>query len=93
MQVEIEKSIRRNGDAAIALLDGMMRSKLNSLTSAVTKIFPEGLVKPFRENCLSLMTLSGAKGGTVSYSPNHSWNFYSDYNSLTSLSILILYGG
>lgn len=66
MQIEIEKAIRRNGDSAIALLDGMMRSKLNTLSSAVTKLFPEGLIRPFRNNCLSLMTLSGAKGGTVS---------------------------
>lgn len=66
MQFEIEKAIRRNGESAVALLDGMMRSKLNTLNSAVTKLFPEGLIKPFRKNCLSLMTLSGAKGGTVS---------------------------
>ncbi|XP_074320854.1 DNA-directed RNA polymerase I subunit 1 [Silene latifolia] len=67
MQIEIEKAIRRNGDSAVALLDGMMRSKLNTLNSAVTKLFPEGLNKPFRNNCLSLMTLSGAKGGTFNF--------------------------
>ncbi|KAK9684125.1 hypothetical protein RND81_10G187900 [Saponaria officinalis] len=67
MQIEIEKAIRRNGESAVALLDGMMRSKLNTLNSAVTKLFPEGLNKPFRKNCLSLMTLSGAKGGTFNF--------------------------
>ncbi|XP_021722801.1 DNA-directed RNA polymerase I subunit 1-like [Chenopodium quinoa] len=67
MQIEIEKAVRRNGESAIALLDGLMRSKLNTLSSAVTKLFPEGLIKPFRKNCLSLMTLSGAKGGTFNF--------------------------
>uniref|UniRef100_A0A803LXG3 DNA-directed RNA polymerase n=1 Tax=Chenopodium quinoa TaxID=63459 RepID=A0A803LXG3_CHEQI len=67
MQIGIEKAIRANGESAIMLLDGMMRSKLNTLSSAVTKLFPEGLVKPFRRNALSLMTLSGAKGGSFNF--------------------------
>lgn len=67
MQVEIEKTILRNGDSAIALLDAMMRNKLNSCSSAVGKLFPSCLIKPFRSNCLSQMTLSGAKGGTFNF--------------------------
>lgn len=66
MQIEVEKAIRHNGESGSVFLDGMMRSKLNTLSSAVTKLFPEGLVKPFPKNCLSLMTLSGAKGSIVS---------------------------
>ncbi|GAB4843833.1 hypothetical protein Ancab_013795 [Ancistrocladus abbreviatus] len=64
IQIEMEKAIRRNGESAITLLDGMMRNKLNSSNSALSKLFPDGLIKPFRKNCLSLMTVSGAKGGT-----------------------------
>ncbi|KAJ8445880.1 hypothetical protein Cgig2_000192 [Carnegiea gigantea] len=55
MQVEIEKAIRRNGDAAIALLEGMMRSKLNSLTSVqLPTIFsPVGSARVGREASFS----------------------------------------
>ncbi|KAL8172139.1 hypothetical protein V2J09_023943 [Rumex salicifolius] len=67
IQIEIEKAILHNGDSAIAKLDGMMRNKLNSCSSAVGKLFPSCLIKPFRRNCLSQMTLSGAKGGTFNF--------------------------
>ncbi|KMT20750.1 hypothetical protein BVRB_1g007210 isoform B [Beta vulgaris subsp. vulgaris] len=67
MQIEVEKAIRHNGESGSVFLDGMMRSKLNTLSSAVTKLFPEGLVKPFPKNCLSLMTLSGAKGSIFNF--------------------------
>ncbi|GMH08181.1 hypothetical protein Nepgr_010021 [Nepenthes gracilis] len=67
IQTELENAIRRNGESAIALLDGMMRNKLNSSNSALSKLFPDGLIKPFRQNCLSLMTLSGAKGGMFNF--------------------------
>ncbi|GAB2269507.1 hypothetical protein Dimus_004424 [Dionaea muscipula] len=67
IQIEVEKAIRRNGESAVAMLDGMMRNKLNASNSALGSLFPCGLVKPFRRNCLSLMTLSGAKGGTFNF--------------------------
>ena len=67
LQREIEKVLRGNGDSATALLDRMMSNSLNSLTSEINQtLFPNGLLKPFLKNCLSLMTTTGAKGGLVS---------------------------
>ncbi|KAK8914437.1 DNA-directed RNA polymerase II subunit RPB1 [Platanthera zijinensis] len=61
-----EKVIRRNGESATTRLDRMMSNALNALTSEVNKaLFPGGLQKPFPNNCLSLMTATGAKGGLV----------------------------
>ncbi|XP_009394527.2 DNA-directed RNA polymerase I subunit 1-like [Musa acuminata AAA Group] len=66
LQREIEKVLRGNGDSATALLDRMMSNSLNSLTSEINQtLFPNGLLKPFLKNCLSLMTTTGAKGGLV----------------------------
>ena len=68
LQVEVEKIIRSNGEAAITRLDRMMKNELNELTSKVNKdLLLKGLVKPFPKNCLSLMTITGAKGSTVSF--------------------------
>ncbi|THU62347.1 hypothetical protein C4D60_Mb01t04180 [Musa balbisiana] len=66
LQREIEKVLRGNGDSATALLDRMMSNSLNSLTSEINQtLFPNGLLKPFLKNCLSLMNTTGAKGGLV----------------------------
>lgn len=66
---EIEEVIQSNGDSATIRLDRMMSNSLNSLTSVVNNtLFPNGLLKPFPRNCLSLMTASGAKGGQVNLS-------------------------
>ncbi|KAK8921570.1 DNA-directed RNA polymerase II subunit RPB1 [Platanthera zijinensis] len=63
---ETEKVIRRNGESATTRLDRMMSNSLNALTSEVNNaLFPGGLQKPFPNNCLSLMTATGAKGGLV----------------------------
>ncbi|KAL0915444.1 hypothetical protein M5K25_015862 [Dendrobium thyrsiflorum] len=63
---ETEKVVRRNGESATTRLDRMMSNALNALTSEVNNVlFPGGLQKPFQNNCLSLMTLTGAKGGLV----------------------------
>lgn len=63
---ETEKVVRRNGESATKRLDRMMSNALNALTSEVNLVlFPGGLQKPFPNNCLSLMTLTGAKGGLV----------------------------
>ncbi|KAK1267042.1 DNA-directed RNA polymerase II subunit RPB1 [Acorus gramineus] len=68
MQMKIEKLIRRNGESAVARLDRMMCSALNGLTSKVNEnIIPKGLLKHFPKNCLSLMTMTGAKGGLVNF--------------------------
>ncbi|KAL6602987.1 hypothetical protein ACP70R_043348 [Stipagrostis hirtigluma subsp. patula] len=65
LQVEIEKVVRRNGESATVILDRMMSSALNNITSEVNKNLSYDLQKPFPRNCLSLMTASGAKGGLV----------------------------
>ena len=52
-----------------AVHDARCSSALNPCASAVTKAcFPQGLVKPFLRNCMSLMTTTGAKGGLVNFS-------------------------
>ncbi|KAJ0988153.1 hypothetical protein J5N97_006509 [Dioscorea zingiberensis] len=66
LQKEIEKVIRTNVESETTRLDRMMSSKLNAITSeANNALFPNGLVKKFPANCLSLMTVTGAKGGLV----------------------------
>ncbi|OAY83900.1 DNA-directed RNA polymerase I subunit 1 [Ananas comosus] len=66
LQRKVEKVIRSHGDSATITLDRMMSNALNALTSEVNQLlFPNGLEKPFLENCLSLMTATGAKGGLV----------------------------
>lgn len=65
----IEEVIQSNGDSATTRLDRMMSNSMNILTSEVNNtLFPNGLLKPFPMNCLSLMTASGAKGGQVNLS-------------------------
>ncbi|XP_078181608.1 nuclear RNA polymerase A1 [Carex rostrata] len=66
LQGEVEKVVRRNRDSATVTLDRMMCNALNGLTSEVNKmLFPNGLQKPYPNNCLSLMTTTGAKGSLV----------------------------
>lgn len=63
---EVEKRIQSKGDVASARLDMLMTSALNRITSDINNtIFPKGLMKPFPSNNLSLMTITGAKGGLV----------------------------
>lgn len=63
---EVEKKMQSKGEAASARLDMLMTSALNRITSDINNtIFPKGLMKPFPANCLSLMTITGAKGGLV----------------------------
>lgn len=66
MQLNIEKKIRSNGEAALTL-DRKMTSNLNSRTSSgiLKKLLSEGILKPSGKNCISLMTTSGAKGSMV----------------------------
>ncbi|KAJ1703655.1 hypothetical protein LUZ63_003434 [Rhynchospora breviuscula] len=69
LQMEVEKVVRSNGDSATETLDRMMCNALNALTSEVNKtLFPNGLQKPFPNNCLSLMATTGAKGSLVNMS-------------------------
>jgi DNA-directed RNA polymerase I subunit RPA1 len=63
---KVEKKIQSKGEVASARLDMLMTSALNRITSDINNtIFPRGLLKPFPSNCLSLMTITGAKGGLV----------------------------
>jgi len=65
---EVEKRIQSKGDTASARLDMLMTSALNRITSDINNTtFPKGLMKPFPSNCLSLMTITGAKGGLVNF--------------------------
>lgn len=68
LQLNIEKRVRSNGEAALTYLDRKMISSLNSKTSSgVLKVLlSEGILKPSGKNCISLMTTSGAKGSMVS---------------------------
>ncbi|KAL6873364.1 hypothetical protein ACP4OV_013446 [Aristida adscensionis] len=66
LQMEVEKVVRRNGESATVILDRMMSSALNMITTKANNcLSPYGLQKPFPVNCLSLMTQTGAKGGSV----------------------------
>jgi len=68
MQLNIEKKVRSNGEAALTYLDRKMISSLNSRTSSgiLKELLSEGILKPSGKNCISLMTTSGAKGSMVS---------------------------
>ncbi|GAB2221563.1 hypothetical protein Drorol1_Dr00012747 [Drosera rotundifolia] len=64
IQTEVEKAISRNGESS---LDGEMRKELVKSSTALGNLMPDGLVKPFRRNWLSMMTVSGAKGSTFNF--------------------------
>jgi len=62
-----ELLLRRPGDESV--LDMKVSSSLNPITSGIIKsCIPNGQLKSFPENCLSLMTMTGAKGSLVNFS-------------------------
>lgn len=68
LQFAIEKAIHKGGQSAISLMDMKMKNRLHEKTSDVNKdLLLKGLLKPFPKNCISLMTISGAKGSTVNF--------------------------
>ncbi|KAK1366221.1 DNA-directed RNA polymerase subunit [Heracleum sosnowskyi] len=68
LQYEIEKVMRSNGESAVARLDGKMKNELREKGSKINKeLLLNGLYKPFPKNCISLMTISGAKGSSVNF--------------------------
>ncbi|XP_058730735.1 DNA-directed RNA polymerase I subunit 1 [Vicia villosa] len=69
MQLNVEKKIRSNGEAALTYLDRKMISNLNSRTSSgvLKELLSEGILKPSGKNWISLMTTSGAKGSMVNF--------------------------
>lgn len=55
-------------DSAQVALDNVMKSELNKTTSNIIKqCIPQGQSKPFPQNMLALMVLSGAKGSKVNH--------------------------
>ncbi|XP_024027231.1 DNA-directed RNA polymerase I subunit 1 [Morus notabilis] len=70
LQLKIEKTVRINGEAALASLDRKMISQVNDITSKSEELkglLSKALLKPPIKNCISLMTTSGAKGGAVNF--------------------------
>ncbi|CAI8605017.1 unnamed protein product [Vicia faba] len=69
MQLNVEKKIRSNGEAALTYLDRKMISNLNTRTSSgvLKELLSEGILKPSGKNWISLMTTSGAKGSMVNF--------------------------
>ncbi|XVE96012.1 hypothetical protein REPUB_Repub02eG0185000 [Reevesia pubescens] len=69
LQLKIERTIRRDGEAALTALDRKMIAVLNKNSSegVLTDLLSEGLVKSMGKNCISLMTTSGAKGSKVNF--------------------------
>lgn len=60
----LEETIR--SDEKQAQLDAKMKTKTGSVTSNIVKnLIPNGLYKPFPDNGMQLMTVSGAKGSNV----------------------------
>jgi DNA-directed RNA polymerase I subunit RPA1 len=60
----LEDTIR--SDEKLAQLDGKMKGKTGAVTTGIVKsTLPNGLLKPFPDNGMQLMTVSGAKGSNV----------------------------
>ncbi|RAL50942.1 hypothetical protein DM860_005298 [Cuscuta australis] len=68
LQLEIEKAISIDKENAIASLDMRMKNQLNKKAKNMDKdLLLKGLLRPFPKNCISLMTVTGAKGSTVNF--------------------------
>eukprot|EP01027_Heterolobosea_sp_BB2_P016853 GEZU01023929.1.p1 GENE.GEZU01023929.1~~GEZU01023929.1.p1 ORF type:complete len:876 (-),score=350.88 GEZU01023929.1:33-2660(-) len=68
-EVEAELAIKLKDDRLSRQLDASVKAALNKHTSNIIKnCLPSGQMKPFPENNLSMMTVSGAKGGLVNFS-------------------------
>ncbi|CAH9125930.1 unnamed protein product [Cuscuta epithymum] len=68
LQLEIEKAICMDKENAIASLDMKMKNQLNKKAKNMDKdLLLKGLLRPFPKNCISLMTVTGAKGSTVNF--------------------------
>jgi DNA-directed RNA polymerase I subunit RPA1 len=60
----LENAVR--SDEMLAQLDGKMKGKTGEVTTGIVKAtIPNGLLKPFPDNGMQLMTVSGAKGSNV----------------------------
>eukprot|EP00850_Spirogloea_muscicola_P015142 SM000113S24098 [mRNA] locus=s113:326320:337241:- [translate_table: standard] len=66
LKAALARQLRTRKEVARAQLDNRMTSALGRITSAATGMaLPFGQLKPFPFNCMSLMTVTGAKGSTV----------------------------
>ena len=62
------RQLRQRGEAGRAALDNRMTSALSQITTQSTSsALPGGQLKPFPSNCMSLMTVTGAKGSNVNF--------------------------
>ena len=67
IQKKLEECLRE--DEKMAHLDSCMKSKTNRITSQIiSTCIPDHLVKPFPQNNMQVMTVSGAKGSSVNVS-------------------------
>jgi DNA-directed RNA polymerase I subunit RPA1 len=58
--------IATRSDEKLAQLDSKMKGKTGEVTTGIVKsVIPNGLYKPFPDNGMQLMTVSGAKGSNV----------------------------
>ena len=68
MKSRIERVLYEDGEPALASLDRSVVSELNQCSSkgVMNDLLSDGLLKTPGTNCISLMTISGAKGSKVS---------------------------
>ncbi|KAL1194549.1 DNA-directed RNA polymerase I subunit 1 [Cardamine amara subsp. amara] len=69
MRSRIERILYEDGESALASLDRSIVSELNQCSGkgVMNDLLSEGLLKTPGKNCISLMTISGAKGSKVNF--------------------------
>ncbi|GMH40745.1 hypothetical protein BSKO_08649 [Bryopsis sp. KO-2023] len=64
----LSRLYRENADTG-GVHDANVKGPMHQLSSQVVKIcLPDGIIRPFRHNCLTVMTTTGAKGSFVNFS-------------------------
>ena len=67
LTIRLEETLR--DDSLMAGLDGVMQASFNKTTSQINNdVLPKYLVRPFPDNNMQMMTISGAKGSKVNAS-------------------------
>ncbi|XP_010546965.1 PREDICTED: DNA-directed RNA polymerase I subunit 1 [Tarenaya hassleriana] len=69
LKSRVERIICSDGEAALLSLDRSIVNELNQCTSkgVMNDLLSDGLLKSTGKNCISLMTISGAKGSKVNF--------------------------
>ncbi|XP_010427648.1 PREDICTED: DNA-directed RNA polymerase I subunit 1-like [Camelina sativa] len=69
MRSKIERILYEDGESALASLDRSIVNDLNQCSSngVMNDLLSDGLLKTPGKNCISLMTISGAKGSKVNF--------------------------